>query len=107
MALAQAAVDRNAGSYIRRSGSSSRSFDDGNTPFVMATVISLPVRLSMMVMVSATLVAPLTRRSVSAYLERRVVVLAVRRVDSCLLSSIASACAISARVSAGSITAST
>ncbi len=58
IALADAAVDRNAGSYIRRSGSSSRNLEEGNTPFVMSTVISLPVRLSMMVMVSATLVAP-------------------------------------------------
>jgi hypothetical protein len=48
----QAAVDRKAGSYIRRSGSSSRSAEDGNTPSSIGTVICLPVRSSMIVMVS-------------------------------------------------------
>src|SRR4051794_1101694 len=54
MLLAQAAVDMKAGSYRRRSGSSSRSADEGKVPFVMGTVTFLPLRSSMMVMVSAT-----------------------------------------------------
>ena len=54
MADAHAAVDRNAGSYMRRSGSSSRSADDGNTPLSIGTVTFLPVRSSMIVMVSGT-----------------------------------------------------
>src|SRR4051794_16117875 len=54
MLLAHAAVDMKAGSYRRRSGSSSRSADAGKVPFVTGTVTFLPVRSSMMVMVSAT-----------------------------------------------------
>src|SRR5215216_3519084 len=50
-----AAVDRNAGSYMNRSGSSSRSAELGNTPSVMGTVTVLPVRSSVIVMVSGTL----------------------------------------------------
>ena len=48
-----AAVLRNAGSYIRRSGSSSRRADELNTPSLIATVTVFPVRSSMSVMVSA------------------------------------------------------
>src|ERR1700750_2074244 len=54
MLLAHAAVDMKAGSYRRRSGSSSRSADAGKGPLVRGTVTFLPVRSSMMVMVSAT-----------------------------------------------------
>ncbi len=54
----QAAVDRYAGSYMRRSGSSSRNAAEGNTPSVMGTVTCLPVRSSMIVMVSGTLLVP-------------------------------------------------
>src|SRR6187551_300585 len=54
MLLAHAAVDMKAGSYRRRSGSSSRSAVAGKVPLVMGTVTFLPVRSSMMVMVSAT-----------------------------------------------------
>ena len=56
MAERQAAVDKNAGSYMRNSGSSSRNADDGNTESVTGTVTFLPVRSSMMVIVSATVI---------------------------------------------------
>ncbi len=48
------AVDRYAGSYMNRLGSSSRNAELGNTPSVMGTVTVLPVRSSVIVMVSGT-----------------------------------------------------
>ena len=55
MSERHAAVDRYAGSYMNRLGSSSRSAELGNTPSVMGTVTVLPVRSSVIVMVSGTL----------------------------------------------------
>jgi hypothetical protein len=49
-----AAVEKNAGSYTRKSGSNSRNAVDGITPSVIGTVTFLPVLSSMIVMVSAT-----------------------------------------------------
>ena len=54
MADRQAAVDRNAGSYRKRFLSSSRRAELGKTPSVMGTVTVLPVRSSVIVMVSGT-----------------------------------------------------
>ena len=53
-----AAVDRYAGSYMYRVGSSSRRADDGNTPPSIGTVTVFPVRSSVMVMVSGTWLPP-------------------------------------------------
>jgi hypothetical protein len=60
MALAQLAVDMNAGSYRNREGSSSRSAEDANVPRSMGTVTDRPVRSSVIVMVSgiAVLLTP-------------------------------------------------
>src|SRR5215213_11199278 len=60
MALAQLAVDMNAGSYRNSDGSSSRSAVDGNVPRSMGTVTVRPVRSSVIVMVSgiAVLLTP-------------------------------------------------
>ena len=52
MSERHAAVDRYAGSYMKRLGSSSRSAELGNTPPVMGTVTVLPVRSSVIVIVS-------------------------------------------------------
>ena len=54
MSERQAAVDRYAGSYMNRLGSSSRNALLGNTPSVMGTVTVFPVRSSVIVMVSGT-----------------------------------------------------
>ena len=49
---AHAAVERYAGSYMKRFGSSSRSADELKTPPVMGTVTDFPVRSSVIVIVS-------------------------------------------------------
>ena len=53
MADAQDAVERYAGSYMNKLGSSSRNAADEKTPPVIGTVTVLPVRSSVIVMVSA------------------------------------------------------
>jgi hypothetical protein len=53
MAEAHDAVDKYAGSYIKRLGSSSRRAAEEKTPPSMGTVTFFPVRSSMIVMVSA------------------------------------------------------